>query len=280
MSSMRNAVQRRPHRERAQPEERSKWGLLEKHKDYSQRAKNYNEKKAKLKALRAKAQDRNPDEFHFGMMRGSQKKQASARRTESAGMSVEQVRLLKTQDMAYLRTAAMKARRERERLEQGFLLVRGVAKGVDDAEAGEVPGGKRRKGRGGVPRKIMFVDSVEEQQQAFLPDSAAASVSKDADAARDPEAEAEAKALASKPLSKQEMEKVALERKQARALHRRRMRAYESRKTQLASARARERQLAGVERALDLQRARMAKTPTVGGVGKSGVKWKVHKRLK
>lgn len=32
MSSMRNAVQRRNHRERGQPEERSKWGLLEKHK--------------------------------------------------------------------------------------------------------------------------------------------------------------------------------------------------------------------------------------------------------
>lgn len=32
MSSMRNAVQRRNHRERAQPIEREKWGILEKHK--------------------------------------------------------------------------------------------------------------------------------------------------------------------------------------------------------------------------------------------------------
>jgi hypothetical protein len=32
MSSMRNAVQRRNHKERAQPEERQKWGLLEKRK--------------------------------------------------------------------------------------------------------------------------------------------------------------------------------------------------------------------------------------------------------
>lgn len=30
MSSMRNAVQRRNHKERAQPLEREKWGLLEK----------------------------------------------------------------------------------------------------------------------------------------------------------------------------------------------------------------------------------------------------------
>jgi hypothetical protein len=32
MSSLRNAVQRRQHRERAQPANREKWGLLEKHK--------------------------------------------------------------------------------------------------------------------------------------------------------------------------------------------------------------------------------------------------------
>ena len=32
MSSMRNAVQRRNHKERAQPREREKWGVLEKHK--------------------------------------------------------------------------------------------------------------------------------------------------------------------------------------------------------------------------------------------------------
>lgn len=32
MSSMRNAVQRRQHRERGQLEGREKWGILEKHK--------------------------------------------------------------------------------------------------------------------------------------------------------------------------------------------------------------------------------------------------------
>jgi U3 small nucleolar RNA-associated protein 11 len=38
MSSMRNAVARRPHRERAQPLERRRLGLLEKHKVRSRRA--------------------------------------------------------------------------------------------------------------------------------------------------------------------------------------------------------------------------------------------------
>ena len=51
MSSMRNAVHRRNHKERAQPLERKKWGLLEKHKDYSKRAADHNLKKRKLQTL-------------------------------------------------------------------------------------------------------------------------------------------------------------------------------------------------------------------------------------
>lgn len=38
MSSLRNAVKRVEHKERAQPASRRKLGLLEKHKDYGERA--------------------------------------------------------------------------------------------------------------------------------------------------------------------------------------------------------------------------------------------------
>lgn len=62
---MRNAVQRRNHKERAQPIEREKWGLLEKAKDYKLRAANHREKKARLKLLKQKALEKNPDEFSF-----------------------------------------------------------------------------------------------------------------------------------------------------------------------------------------------------------------------
>ena len=67
MSSFRNAVKRVAHKERSQPAARKKFGLLEKHKDYVERAQDYHKKQDYLKILRKKASDRNPDEFYFKM---------------------------------------------------------------------------------------------------------------------------------------------------------------------------------------------------------------------
>ena len=86
--------------------------------DYSLRAKDYNAKKARLKALRHKAAERNPDEFHFAMMSSST--HDGGRRVADRGnkaLSTEVVKLLKTQDAAYLRTVAQTTRRARERRE-------------------------------------------------------------------------------------------------------------------------------------------------------------------
>ncbi|VDK88113.1 unnamed protein product [Litomosoides sigmodontis] len=71
MSSMKRSskVGQRIHRERPQPESRAQLGLLEKKKDYIQRARDYNCKKQKLQRLKQKALSRNPDEFHFHMIR-------------------------------------------------------------------------------------------------------------------------------------------------------------------------------------------------------------------
>lgn len=68
MASLRNAIYRRAHRERAQPESRKKLGLLEKHKDYVVRAKAFHQKDEALRKLREKAAFRNPDEFYFKMV--------------------------------------------------------------------------------------------------------------------------------------------------------------------------------------------------------------------
>ncbi|KEZ42328.1 Uncharacterized protein SAPIO_CDS5492 [Scedosporium apiospermum] len=125
-ASMRNAIQRRPHRERAQPHERRHLGLLEKHKDYSLRAQDYNKKKAHIKNLRQKAADRNEDEFYFGMHSRKGPGSALVRGKGFTGkvegdrgnkaLDVDVVRLLKTQDVAYVRTVANVVRKEVEEL--------------------------------------------------------------------------------------------------------------------------------------------------------------------
>ncbi len=57
----------RKYRERSQPQRRAKLGLLEKKKDYKERAKNYHQKEDTLNKLREKAAMRNPDEFYMKM---------------------------------------------------------------------------------------------------------------------------------------------------------------------------------------------------------------------
>ena len=66
-SSIRNSLHRRNHKERGQLAHRSRLGILEKHKDYVLRARDYHSKKDRITRLRQKAADRNKDEFYFAM---------------------------------------------------------------------------------------------------------------------------------------------------------------------------------------------------------------------
>ncbi|MCJ1297279.1 hypothetical protein MMC08_000065 [Hypocenomyce scalaris] len=281
MSSMRNAVQRRNHKERAQPLEREKWGVLEKHKDYSLRAKDYNEKKKRLKILRQKAAERNPDEFHFGMM--SSKTHNGGQKLADRGsqvLSQDVVKLLKTQDAGYLRTMAQKARRERERLEEEYILGEG--------DAVTVLGGNSNGGDG---KHIVYVESTAEQK-IFNPagyfDTATDGLNRRynrprteqevfSDSGRGPEDESvQPKDEIPKSRSVAEAEEQAL--KDVRALRKRRKREQEVRKSKLEALKARERDLVAAEQALELQRAKMSNS--IGGVTKAGVKWKVRERKK
>ena len=69
--SLKNVVKRRAHKERSQPSNRARYGLLEKKKDYKLRALDYHRKEEKIKKLKQAAAMRNPDEFYFKMIRST-----------------------------------------------------------------------------------------------------------------------------------------------------------------------------------------------------------------
>lgn len=96
--------QKRQHRERGQLVGRAKLGLLEKHKDYIKRAKDYHSKEDRIKKLRQKAAERNKDEFYFGMVNSRTKKGIHVQDRGNEAMPVDVVKLLKTQDAGYVRT--------------------------------------------------------------------------------------------------------------------------------------------------------------------------------
>ncbi|KAG5772150.1 hypothetical protein H9Q69_010816 [Fusarium xylarioides] len=262
MSSMRNAVARRPHRERAQPLERRRLGLLEKHKDYSLRAKDFNKKKAQLKNLKEKAAERNEDEFYFGMMsrKGPGSRIQDGKRWSGTvegdrgnkAMDVETVRLLKTQDIGYIRTMRQVVAKEIARLEEQVVLTRGFDK-LDEDEDDEDEGSDSEfdfataPSRPKEPRKIVFVDD-EEQRETIL----------------DLEDEDDADKTVDDDKKKEE------DFERAKALRRLRR--------QLENARKKLKALTDAEGELEIQRAKMAKTATSGGTTRKGKKIMVRTR--
>ncbi|KAK3362672.1 small-subunit processome [Lasiosphaeria hispida] len=264
MSSLRNSVQRRAHRERAQPLERQRLGLLEKKKDYQKRAKDYSKKKAVLKSLREKAADRNEDEFYFGMMsrHGPGARITSGKRFTGTvegdrgnrAMDVDMVRLLKTQDLGYLRTLRNVAAREAKELEERFVLAGGSWEGAGDGDDDDEDDGDMMGPSGSVkPKKIVFCDGKEEREQVLEKQTA-----NDDDAMWESEAhekdDKKAKGAAKKAKN---IEKL---------------------KRRLQAARKKLRTLANAEYELELQQAKMAKTATSGGITKNGDRIKVRER--
>ncbi|KAJ5388403.1 Small-subunit processome Utp11 [Penicillium cosmopolitanum] len=285
MSSMRNAVQRRNHRERGQLQGREKWGILEKHKDYSLRAKDYNDKKAKLKRLEEKARDRNPDEFNFGMMgdrnnvQGRHGRGTGVSRDSAAarGLSHDAIKLLKTQDKGYLRTAGERIRREIERLERDVQLQNGMNDALgtkrqekelaeDDDEFGgfddlddldfDAPSQKKKS------RKVVFADDRGEQR----------TLKKKRDQDEDGMEEDSDKETSTRKTPKATGRRTASARR-ARKL---RKRAVEARDNKLTALRNQFAEIQAAENEVDWQRAKMDNM--IGGTNKNGVKWKIRER--
>lgn len=108
---------------------------------------------------------------------------------------------------------------------------------------------KTTKGIKARSKKIVFVDDEEEQRRA----------AENANMELDSEDEED--------ISNEEQDRRLLQQREA-----------EKTEAKLTIARERLKALTDAEQALDLQRAKMAKSPTVGGISKQGVKYKVRER--
>lgn len=140
MSSLRNAVKRVTHKERSQPRARQHLGILEKKKDYKKRADDYHRKQDTLTHLRQKAAMRNPDEFYFGMKnseihQGRHRKLEAARQKERiAEIGAEAVKLMKSQDLSYVRMQTMKDKKKIERLQASLHHLGDNPASLEDAD--------------------------------------------------------------------------------------------------------------------------------------------------
>ncbi|EPX70625.1 U3 snoRNP-associated protein Utp11 [Schizosaccharomyces octosporus yFS286] len=123
VATFKNAGQRQNHRERAQPNERRKLGLLEKRKDYVARAQDYKDKQKKIKRLREKAQERNPDEFYYGMTHKKTKNGVPQEEREDSSIDMDTIKILKTQDIGWIRHHRDIERSKIEELEQKMHMV-------------------------------------------------------------------------------------------------------------------------------------------------------------
>ena len=124
MSSWKNALKshRKIHKERAQPAARKRLGLLQKHKDYVLRARNYHKKQDLLKILREKAQNRNPDEFYYRMI--SQKTTEGKHVIDAdEKLSKDELKLVRTQDLRYVHFKQAAEKRKIERLRAEVQLI-------------------------------------------------------------------------------------------------------------------------------------------------------------
>uniref|UniRef100_A0A7S3LL89 U3 small nucleolar RNA-associated protein 11 n=1 Tax=Aplanochytrium stocchinoi TaxID=215587 RepID=A0A7S3LL89_9STRA len=121
MSSLRNAVKRKTHKERGQPSFRKRLGHLEKHKDYVLRAQDYHKKKRKIQQLRLKALFRNPDEFYHGMVNTKLKDGKHILEREKG--TFDEIKLIRTQNLAYLNNIRAKDKSKTEKLKASLHLI-------------------------------------------------------------------------------------------------------------------------------------------------------------
>jgi len=181
-------------------------------------------------------------------------------------LSTDTVKLLKTQDAAYLRTMGQKTRRAREKVEMEYVLGDGVGK------VNVVGGGSRK-----MAEKVVFVGSKEEQREYATDGRRAEPEDRGVDNIGTEDMDDEAEDLPLQPKQwKARLEAQESALRERRALRKRHKREQDARRSRLDALKTRERQFFAAEQELEIQRAKMSSS--VGGVTKAGLKWKVRER--
>ena len=213
-----------------------------------------------MKRLREKAADRNPDEFRFAMLRS--KTDNDGQKIADRGnkvLSMDAVKLLKTQDAGYLAVAAQKTRNERLKLSQAYNL----QFSNDPSENLRLWKDKTSKFDGG---RVVFVDGKGAQadyRNIKMDDHAL-----DLDQFNEED------------IPSERVLKYGLDRKriEQRDQMKKRKRQQEKRANRLEELERQEKEIAAAQRELSLQRARM--NSTIGGITKAGKRWKIRERKK
>lgn len=185
--------------------------------------------------------------YHTGMVKGDRGNKA---------MSMDVVRLLKTQDIGYVRTMRQIASKEVRRLEEQVVLTRGLDR-LDDVDEEVDDGDDEDDFMFDLPtkpkpaRKIIFMDDEAQRDEALdqIDDDA-----QDAD---------EFGGFDDKPKTEEQTQRDEDLRKLRKKLE---------------SSRKKLQVLTEAERELEVHRAKMAKTATSGGETSSGKKIKVRTR--
>lgn len=198
-------------------------------------------------------------------------------------LSHDAVKLLKTQDLAYLRVVAGKGRREISKLEEAVGMTTPQERGKkllfsDDNDGPNTLKGaaaserKKRDDTTAVAKDAEYEDQHKNSalQAESLPTMAAAeNIIEPSPPSRQPTAP-----RTKKPASAAAAQRDALH--DLRAARKRRKRLAELRVAKLNALKTRQREIMAATDELEAQRARMARS--VGGVNKDGVRWKIRER--